>query len=194
MVDAGPSWTTIALILFVVIGCILVVFLGYMVRSAYDIRIGLKAQLDRGLRAVEEDGAKKGRQLRQELGSEIERARAAIFEDSRRKLTEALATMDKRQAEFETTIRQERIHMSVTLDMLRDEIAELGRRIEELERELLVGGGPAEPIAPAGPSPGPTRPVPSPTNPTRTGGGAGGAPTASGGSGQGVARTIVAAK
>jgi hypothetical protein len=193
MVDAGPSWTTIALILFVVIGCILVVFLGYMVRSAYDIRIGLKAQLDRGLRAVEEDGAKKGRQLRQELGGEIERARGAIFEDSRRKLTEALATMDKRQAEFETTIRQERIHMSVTLDVLREEMAELGRRIEELERELLIGG-PAEPTAAAGPGPGPAHPVPSPTSQTRSGGGAGGPPTATGGPAQGVTRTIVAAK
>jgi len=141
MADAGPGWTTIAMILFVIIGCILVVFLGYMVRSAYDLRIGLKAQLDKGLRAVEEDGAKKARALRQELGAEIERARTAVFEDARRRLSESLAVMEKRQSDFESTVRQERIEVSVTLDVLRDEIATLSRRIDELERELLVGGG-----------------------------------------------------
>src|SRR5579862_2967558 len=140
MVDAGPSWTTIALILFVVIGCILVVFLGYLVRSAYDMRIGLKSQLDRGLRSVEEDSAKKARALRHELGAEIERARAAIFEDGRRRVSEAIAALDKRHAEFESSVRQERIQVTVSLDTLRDELAEIGRRIDELERELLTGG------------------------------------------------------
>jgi hypothetical protein len=149
------------MILLVIIGCILVVFLGYMVRSAYELRIGLKAQLDKGLRTAEEDGAKRGRALRQELGAEIERARGAIFEDGRRRLADALSTMEKRQAEFESTVRQERIEMSVTLDILRDEIATLGRRIDELERELLVGGGtdPSPVVTPLKPSTGSVAPL-----------------------------------
>jgi Tfp pilus assembly protein PilO len=145
MAEVGPSWTTIAMVLFVIIGCILVVFLGYMVRSAYDLRIGLKAQMDRGLKSVEEDGAKKARALRQELGTEIERTRGIIIEDARRRLADSLAAMEARQAEFESTVRQERIEMAVTLDVLRDEFARLGQRINELERELLVGGGLPEP-------------------------------------------------
>lgn len=162
MVDAGPSWTTIAMILLVIIGCILVVFLGYMVRSAYDMRIGLKAQLDRGLRSVEEDGAKKARALRQELGAEIERTRSQIIEDGRRRLAESLVVMEKRQSEFEATVRQERIMMSVTLDALRDQTVELSRRIDELEREMLVGGGHEEspvvtPLKPASGSVAPIR-------------------------------------
>ena len=156
--DAGPSWTTIAMVLFVIIGCIMVVFLGYMIRSAYDLRIGLKAQLDRGLRAVEEDGAKKARQLRQELGAEIDRARAAMLEDARRKLAETSAAVERRQADFETSLRQERVQTTVALDMLRDELAELTRRIDDLERELLVGG-PAEPIAPPLPPASQARPA-----------------------------------
>ena len=163
MVDAGPSWTTIAMILFVIIGCILVVFLGYLVRSAYDMRIGLKAQLDRGLRAVEEDSGKKARSLRQELGGEIERTRAALAEESRRRLTEAQAAMDKRQSEFESSVRQDRIQTSVTLDLMRDQLAELGRRIDEIERELVVGDSmdmdPAVATATPVPAPQPTRPA-----------------------------------
>ncbi len=53
----------------------------------------------------------------------------------------SLAAMETRQAEFESTVRQERIEMAVTLDALRDEVARLGQRINDLERELLVGGG-----------------------------------------------------
>jgi hypothetical protein len=159
MADAGSSWTTIAMVLFVIIGCILIVFLGYMVRSAYDLRIGLKAQMDKGLRSVEEDGAKKARALRQELGAEIERARHAVIEDARRRLTDSLAAMEKRQSEFESTVRQERIEMSVSFDMLRDEISALTRRVEDLERELLVGDGGA-----ARPKPAP-QPVVTPLRP-----------------------------
>lgn len=162
MAEVGPSWTTVAMVLFVVIGCILVVFLGYMVRSAYDLRIGLKAQMDRGLKAVEEDGAKRARTLRQELGTEIERTRGIIIEDARRRLADSLAAMEARQAEFESTVRQERIEMAVTLDALRDEVDRLGRRILELERELLVGGAePATPVVtaltPANSAPSPAR-------------------------------------
>jgi Tfp pilus assembly protein PilO len=186
MIEAGPSWTTIAMILFVIIGCILVVFLGYMVRSAYDMRIGLKAQMDRGLRAVEEDGAKKARALRQELGAEIERARMAIFEDGRRKVAEALAAMDKRQAEFETTVRQDRVHMTVSLDALRDELAELGRRIDELEREMLVGG-PSGPIADPLQATPLARPSPPSAGPSES-------QSSGTGVGAGSAKTIVTAK
>jgi hypothetical protein len=152
--DSGAaSWTTIAMILFVVVGCILVVFLGYLVRSAYDMRIGLKAQLDRGLRDVQEDSVKKARQLRQELGAEIERARAAIFEESRKRVGEAAAAVESRWLEFEKTGRQERVDTAMSLDALRDELAALRRRIDDLEREMLVGGPmdtpPLTPVTPA---------------------------------------------
>lgn len=168
MAEVGPSWTTIAMVLFVIIGCILVVFLGYMVRSAYDLRIGLKAQMDRGLKAVEEDGAKKARTLRQELGTEIERTRGIIIEDARRRLADSLSAMEARQAEFESTVRQERIEMSVTLDALREEMAQLAQRVHELERELLVGGGDPMPpvvtaLTPAGTGASPRPPVVSAT-------------------------------
>ncbi len=143
--DNGASWTTIAMILFVVVGCILTVFLGYLVRSAYDMRIGLKAQLDRGLRAVEEDSNKKSKALRQELGSDIERARNAIFEEARKRLGEAIASVETRQADFEKAGRQERVDTAMSLDALRDDIAALTQRIDDLERELLIGGGVEEP-------------------------------------------------
>jgi hypothetical protein len=151
------------MILFVVVGCILTVFLGYLVRSAYDMRIGLKAQLDRGLRAVEENSAKQGRALRQELGGEIERARTAIFEEARKRLGEAIANVETRYLDFEKAGRQERIDTAMSLDALRDEITSIARRIDDLERELLVGGGDEEP---------PLAPVtPSPTTPTSPSGG-----------------------
>ncbi len=143
--DSGAQWTTIAMILFVVVGCILTVFLGYLVRSAYDMRIGLKAQLDRGLKQVEEDSAKKARQLRQELGNDIERARTGLFEEARKRLGEASANVETRWLEFERAGKQERIDTAMTLDALRDEISMLTRRIDDLERELLIGGAEAEP-------------------------------------------------
>ena len=143
MISGDASWTTVAMILFVVVGCILVVFLGYLVRSAYEMRIGLKAQMDRGLRAVEEEGQKRARGLRQELGADIERARTHLFEEARRRLGDAVASLEARQLEVEKAARQERVDTAMTLDALRDQIAVLRRRIEELERELLVGGGTA---------------------------------------------------
>lgn len=154
--DTGASWTTIAMIMFVVVGCILTVFLGYLVRSAYDMRIGLKAQLDRGLRQVEEDASKKSRALRQELGGEIERARTAIFEEARKRVGEAIATVEARQAAFEKDGRQERVDTAMSLDALRDEIAALLRRVDDLERELLVGGAEDEPPPAATPPSGST--------------------------------------
>jgi hypothetical protein len=139
--DADASWSTVALILTVIVGCILAVFLGYLVRSAYDMRIGLKAQMDRSLRAIEDENNKRARSLRQELGADIERARSNVFDEARRRLTEALASLESRQLEVERASRQERVEISVTMDALRDEMAALRQRIDELERELLVGGG-----------------------------------------------------
>lgn len=145
MQDSGPTWSTIALVLLVIVGAIMAVFMGYLVRTAYELKIEMKARLDRGLRAVDEESAKKARGLRQELGSDIERARAALFEDARRKLGEASGEMAKREAEFQSALRQERIQLTVTLDALRDEVAAQTARIDELERELLTGGLDAEP-------------------------------------------------
>jgi hypothetical protein len=141
MQDGGVTWSTVALVLLVIVGAIMAVFMGYLVRTAYELKIEMKARLDRGLRAVDEESGKKARGLRQELGADIERARAALFEEARRKLSEATAEMTRREAEFESAVRQERIQLSVTLDALRDEVAAQTTRIYELERELLIGGG-----------------------------------------------------
>jgi predicted nuclease with TOPRIM domain len=91
------------------------------------------------------------------LGADIERARQALFEDARRKLGEATVEMAKREAEFQSGLRQERVQLTVALDSLRDEVAALHSRLDELERELLTGGDmgqdlpdplePAKPIA-----------------------------------------------
>jgi hypothetical protein len=144
--DADTSWATVALILTVAVGCILAVFLAYLVRTAYDMRIGLKAQMDRGLRAVEEEANKRARALRQELGGDIDRARSNMFDEARRRLSDALASLESRQLDMEKASRQERVEVTMTLDALRDEMAALRQRIDDLERELLLGG--AEEIAP----------------------------------------------
>ncbi|HEY1720767.1 MAG TPA: hypothetical protein VGG27_05940 [Magnetospirillaceae bacterium] len=157
--DSGASWTTIAMIMFVVVGCILTVFLGYLVRSAYDMRIGLKAQLDRGLRQVEENAAKTSRNLRQELGSDIERARTAIFEEARKRVAESVASIETRWLDYEKAGRQERVDTAVSLDALRDELAALQRRVDDLERELLIGGAENEPpVTPITPTSGSSTP------------------------------------
>ena len=140
MQDSGASWSTIALVLLVVIGAIMAVFMGYIVRTAYELKIDMKARFDKNLRLIDEESNKKARGLRQELGADIERARAALFEDARRKLGEATVEMGKRESEFQAAVRQERVQLTVALDSLRDEVAALHSRMDELERELLTGG------------------------------------------------------
>ncbi len=139
--SGDASWTTIALILLVIVGCIFTVFLGYLVRSAYEMRIGLKAQMDRGLKSLDEEFQKKARALRQELGADIERARSHVFEETRRRVSDTTTLLEARQLEMDKAARQDRVDTHMTLDALRDQIAALRRRIEDLERELLVGGG-----------------------------------------------------
>ena len=145
MGGSDASWTTVAMILLVIVGCILTVFLAYLVRSAYELRIGLKAQLDRGLKALEDEGNKKARGLRQELGAEIERARSRMVEEAQRRLSDEVKALEARQLEVEKASRQERVETATALDALRDEMAALRRRIAELERELLAGEALGEP-------------------------------------------------
>jgi hypothetical protein len=152
MESSVAMWTTVAMILMVIIGCILVVFLGFLARTAYEVKVELKTTLDRGLRLVEEEGAKKSRTIRRDLIEEVARSRESVVEDSRRRYAEAMAALDKRQAEFETAVRSERVGVTVALDTLNEgmtgfakRIDEFAKRINELERELLVGSLSEEP-------------------------------------------------
>ena len=79
--------------------------------------------------------------MRQELGAEIERARSHMLEEARRRIGEAVTALEARQLEVEKASRQERVDTAMTLDALRDQLVALRHRTEDLERELLVGGG-----------------------------------------------------
>lgn len=132
-------WTvtliSVAAGLVLVIGGALVVYMGSLVKSAYQLKIEIQGEMADGQRKVEEDVDKKLRWIKRDLVEEVEKIKGGLQADSQRRIAEMAAAIDKRLAEAAEEWRRDRAETLKVLEGLRHDMVILDQRQRSLRRE-----------------------------------------------------------
>jgi len=133
--------------LVLVIGGALVVYMGSLVKSAYQLKIEIKSDMDEGLRKIEEDTDKKSRWIKRDLVEEVEKIKGNVTAENQRKFAELADTLAKRLAEAEEVGRRDRAEIVKLIEGLRRDVMTLDQRMRTLRRDQTAK--PGEPSAEA---------------------------------------------
>ena len=116
---------TLVLVTVVVLGVTLVTYLSSLARSAYELKVELRREMEDGLKRIEAETTRQTKFARGELMAEIERCRTATNDD-----------IERRHAEYQTAALaretiwvEERDALAANVGLLEDRLARLERRI-----------------------------------------------------------------
>ncbi len=143
--------------LILVIGGALVIYMGSLVKSAYQLKIEIKADVDGGLRRLEEEVEKKIRWVKRDLVEEVDKVKTALQTDNQRKISEVLDGFINRLAACEGALLNDRTEVAKHFEDLRNDVTVLDQRLRFMRREQKAAqpaaAGGAEEIAGASPPP-----------------------------------------
>jgi hypothetical protein len=147
--------------LVLVIGGALVIYMGSLVKSAYQLKIEIKSEVDEGQRRLEEEVEKKIRWIKRDLVEEVDKVKDAMQTDNQRKIQEILAGFITRLTVCEESLLTDRTETAKLLEGLRNDVIVLDQRLRLVRREQKaaqtasqvddVDGAPG--VAPAVPPP-----------------------------------------
>lgn len=158
-----------------IVGGGLMMYMANLVKSAYEIKVQINADVEERLTKMGDDLDKKSRWIKRDLLEEIEKIKAAIQTENSRKLEELTASLVHKVEGFETLLRNERVEWVRAVEADRAAIAGLDARTKGLSKPakkqpeepqpkpLESGAGDTEkpaPAAPPGPPPRATGPTP----------------------------------
>lgn len=140
---------TVVLVAVVILGITLVTYLSSLARSAYELKVELRREMEDGLKRIEAETSRQTKFARGELVAEIERCRTATNDD-----------IERRHAEYQTASLarealwiEQRDALLATVALLEDRLARLEHRtvgrvraIAEAQAAAPVEA-PPEPIA-----------------------------------------------
>lgn len=147
-------WTvtlvSLAIGLLLVIGGSLVVYMGSLVKNAYELKVEIQNDMEAGLKRIEEESEKKTRWIKRDLIEEIEKLKSSLSTDNQRKFGEMTEGLVKSVAELEQTYKRDRQEMVKVIDALRQDIMTLDQRLKSLKRDAPAPAAapPADPTAP----------------------------------------------
>lgn len=118
-----------ALIIVLVIG--LLSYMSSLVKSAYEIKVEIRSDMEAGLKKAEEDLTKKSKWMRQELGEDVGKMKAALEQDAERRM-EAIQTKVNEAARAAADAAK--AQGTETLG----KIADFGARLELVERDIAA--------------------------------------------------------
>jgi len=150
-------WTvtliSLAIGLLLVIGGSLVVYMGSLVKNAYELKVEIQNDMEAGLKRIEEESEKKTRWIKRDLIEEIEKLKSSLSTDNQRKFGEMTEGLIKSVAELEQTHKRDRQEMIKVIDALRQDIMTLDQRLKSLKRDAQAPAAapPADPTAPEAP-------------------------------------------
>jgi len=147
--------------LFLVIGGALVVYMGSLVKSAYEIKVEIQSDLEAGLKKIEEETEKKIRWIKRDVVEEVDKIKSGMASDNQRRLAELTENLGSRVAALEAAQKQGQPEFSKALEALRQDIISLDQRTKAMRREQKPAEAPTAPTA-AAPTPAATPP---PTEP-----------------------------
>ncbi len=137
-----------------ILGIALVSYMSSLARSAYELKVEMRKDLDDGIRRVEAEMVKQTKWARGDLMAEVERTRAAMLEDlgRRQQDIQAASTAEIQKREAAWTAERETLSTALT---------DLDGRVALLEQRLRSRLRPAdEPPAEAAATPEPAAAAP----------------------------------
>ncbi|MBF0391265.1 MAG: hypothetical protein HQL38_01170, partial [Alphaproteobacteria bacterium] len=132
-----------------IIGGGLMMYMGSLVKSAYQIKVEIRSEMEQGIRRLEEDIDKKSKWIKRDLIEEIDKMKAAVQTDNTKRFNEFLDTINKRVAEFESGVTRDRNEILKVIENHRQTITNLDQRMRALKREQKAGEIGASRAAPA---------------------------------------------
>ncbi len=139
----------------VILGIALVSYMSSLARSAYELKVEMRKDLDDGIKHVETEMIKQTKWARGDLMAEVERTRTAMLEDLARRQQEV-------EAAFAAELKKRDETRAAEHEALTTAVADLGERVALLEQRLRSRLRPAEETAPEAMPPQP------PAEPTAT--------------------------
>ena len=131
-------WTvtliSLAIGLLLVIGGSLVVYMGSLVKNAYELKVEIQNDMEAGLKRIEEESEKKTRWIKRDLIEEIEKLKTSLSTDNQRKFGEMTEGLVKSVAELEQTYKRDRQEMVKIIDALRQDVMTLDQRMKSLRQ------------------------------------------------------------
>ena len=123
----------------IVIGGSLVSYMGSLVKSAYQLKIEMRAEMDEGQKKIEDAVDKKVRWIKRDLVEEVEKTKTAMQTDNQRKINEFIGTINKRLADCEGAVSRDRLEANNLFEGLRHDITVLDQRYRNFRREQAAG-------------------------------------------------------
>lgn len=150
-----------------IVGGGLMMYMANLVKSAYEIKVQINADVEERLTKMGDDLDKKSRWIKRDLLEEIEKIKAAIQTENGRKLEELTASLVHKVEGFETLLRNERTEWVRAVEADRVAIAGLDARTKNLSKQAKKPDDQPKPADSGGDSEKPTPALAAPSHPAR---------------------------
>ncbi|EKV28109.1 hypothetical protein C882_1110 [Caenispirillum salinarum AK4] len=143
----------VALLGVLVVG--LLTYMSALVRRAYELKVELHNEIERGLKRIDEDLDAKNRRLKREVQDDIAKSKDAIRQDNERRHEETISLVDGTLDAFREQLQTTTAEQNKVIEDLRARQATLKREISHVNAALQRAG-----VAPApAPAPAPAETV-----------------------------------
>ena len=142
--------TTVSIITFLialvlVIGGGLAYYMSSLIKSAYELKFALNAEIEDKFRKIEDDLDKKTRWIKKELIDEIEKIKVSVQYDSARKIDDAALILGRKVSELEEGMRKQLADAAKAFEETKGAIGTLDQKLNILRREQKRVEAMAEP-------------------------------------------------
>jgi len=144
---------SLAASVLLVIGGAVVMYMANLVKSAYDLKVQIAADVEARFAKMTDEMDKKSRWIKRDLIEEIEKIKAALETENARRFQALADPVNKSVEELEALIRNERREWVAAIERDRGLIAQLDSRVDFLRRDLKEFSPPPAPPPPPMPSP-----------------------------------------
>lgn len=103
-------------------GAAFLVYMGSLVKTAYQLKVEMRGEIDSGLKRLQDETEKTLKRLRRELGEEIERNRGALMADQQQRMKALSDSVASRLQVIESTILADRANTLSSLETLRRDV------------------------------------------------------------------------
>jgi polyhydroxyalkanoate synthesis regulator phasin len=140
-----------------VVGGGIMMYMANLVKSAYEIKVQINADVDERLSKMAEDLDKKSKWIKRDLMEEIDKIKTGLETQANRRFQEMSEPLAKQAEDIELLFRAERTEWVKAIDTDRQTIAGLDSRIRALRRDIKrleekLGMTPSMPDTPAAPA------------------------------------------
>lgn len=135
------SFSTVLIIslaagVILIIGGGLMMYMANLVKSAYEIKVQINAEVEDRLGKMAEDLDKKSRWIKRDLLEEIEKIKANMITEAGTRVAELTQPVAGRLDALETALRAERVEWVKAVDSDRAQLANLDNRLKSLNKTV----------------------------------------------------------